>query len=179
MSKPVITELKVVDGKFELTWEYEVELLEPDGDGYIYNEGIYEDKWVEGYSTGTGSQSKEEDSHLYLYAKRESADAERTYVTDKRVDLTDWDDLKIEWENTASESDANFSYLAVSTNKSGDSGIADERINTNSNFTKTTDTMNVSGLSGSYYIRVHATALTLSDIESELKVYKVWLEEDE
>ncbi len=154
------------------------DFLEPDENGYIYNEGTHEDEWVAGYSAGTGSQSKEDD-YMYLYAKREPADAERTYVTDKKVDLTNWDTLKVEWENTGDESDGNQSHIVVSTNKTASHGTSNASYNTTTDFTKRTNSVEISGLLDEYYIRVHAGAVIFNNVESEIKVHKIWLEKDE
>ncbi len=145
----------------------------PDKNGYIYNEGEHEDMWDVGYSSGPGSQSKEID-HLYL-AAGEDGDPEtpwfpgengiRTYVLDNTIDLTSWDTVKADivrvkasapfYLNAGTEKMVYFDQMQGAATASGVVSI------------------DVSELSGHYYIRLHCRAY---EGESIYKVTKVWLE---
>ena len=143
---------------------------------YLYNEGTHEDDWVEGFSINSGSQSKQS-NHLYLHAEDASGSAERVYVTDATVNLTNYGSLKIEWENTGDSKDENVSALCVSTGKTNWYNTYNARILEKQDFGKKTSTLDISGMSGDYYIRVHTRDLAGTATKAELKVYKVWLEE--
>lgn len=137
------------------------------GSHYYYDEGEYEDDWVVGYSTGAGSQSKESD-HLYLLADYVASSAERTYVLDSAVNLTNVDTLYVDWENI----DGDYVYLVVSTDKTSHYNVYDYRYgHTVGGFSRETNSLDVSGASGNYYIRVHARG-TFND--AELLVYGVY-----
>jgi hypothetical protein len=63
---------------------------------YLYIEGVGQDDWVEGYSAGAGTQSKEAD-HLYL-AAADGFVTERTYVKDDVFDLSSYSKIKVDWD---------------------------------------------------------------------------------
>ena len=74
---------KVLEGEY--AWEVvELGLKWPDGEGYIYNEGDYEDMWVEGFFGG-GDQWKDTD-HLFLEHYSSPGD-HVTWVTGEKIDL--------------------------------------------------------------------------------------------
>jgi hypothetical protein len=151
----------------------EVEIVQVN---YLYNEGAGEDDWVAGYSTGSGSQSKESD-HFYLDLDS-SSHAERAWVTDELVDLSSYNTVKIEWEsydwNYESGMGNVWVYFVTSTDKATPAGDYITVIAKSEEFTSRIDEMDISGLSGSYYIRVHLTGNYVND--AKLKIYKVWLE---
>ena len=157
-------------------------------DGTLYDAGEeYTDitgGWVAGYTENANySQSKEAD-HLYL--KQGAAGGSnkigyRTYVTENAIDLTDWNTIKSEWEgNRASSWTNNRASFVVSTNKTANyttnNGIT-ERVN--QVFATTTDSIDISALSGNHYVRVHVRGATNSvgtQYWTEAKAYKIWLE---
>ena len=136
---------------------------------YLYNYGVETINFVEGYSEGYGSQSKQSD-YLYLSAGQ-SPDNERTYVTDEAIDITGASTITIEWENTGQNDINNNSYLAVSSSKTGSHASTDAVLHKELIFNKRNDTLDVSGLSGNKYIRVHAEYYNV-----ELKVYLIKIE---
>lgn len=143
----------------------------------LYAEGTEYVEFVEGYSVGAGSQSKEA-GYLYINAADTGTVAVRTYVTDIMVNLTGAKTLKIDWANTGSEYSGNDSFLVVSTNKTGGYGTYDLRIpSPGASFARMTSTLDVSGISGKYYIRVHACDTnTSTERRCRLYVYNIWLE---
>lgn len=141
----------------------------------LYNEGLYEDKWVEGWSGGAGSQSKESD-HLYLYAGGESGVHERTWVTDELVNLTGIAAVKIDWQGLGCVVDTECALVA-STEKIQDYECWDAQLSrSDGTWARTIQTLDVSALSGLYYIRIHAFIDTGTGEAAELKVFAVWLE---
>lgn len=142
---------------------------------YLYNQGTENHPWVEGYSRGQGSAAKESGS-LYLYAGGgATTDSARTYVLNTAIDLTSFNTLNIEWVQTGSGPSPNFvSTLAVSTVKSGSIGTYDLRFLQGGAFARRTDSLNISSLSGAYYIRTHAS-IAWNDAGSVVRVYRVWL----
>jgi hypothetical protein len=131
--------------------------------------------WVAGASQSTGSQAKNADN-LYLTAGNASAIAYRTYVTDNEIDLTNINSLKIEWANTGASSTANQSRFYVHTNKNDIEHTV--RLQKTNTFGRITDTIDVSSLSGNYYVKVSAIdAPTNALATSTISVYKIWGEE--
>jgi len=138
----------------------------PDGDGYIYNEGEFEDYWVEGHSNGDGEQSKES-TYLYLYAS-DAVNGVRTWVTDEEVDLTDVDSIKVTISNWSGL--VSTGALIASSIKTGGTGDYDARETFTADGTVTLD---VSALSGDYYVRVHVTVTMTT---GSFRITKVWVE---
>ncbi|MDD4896564.1 MAG: InlB B-repeat-containing protein, partial [Atribacterota bacterium] len=146
--------------------------------GYIYNGDEYDHYWTYGYIEGSGYYSKD-NNYLYLTAGDYGAFAERSYVTDYPIDLTCINSIVIDWSNTGDDYDRNMSYLVVSSSsKHGNYDTdADARLERNRKFDRSTNTLNVSSLSGSYYIRVHArddNSFQSGD-DSRISVYSIEL----
>lgn len=140
---------------------------------FLYKEGAEPVSWVVGYSAGTtivgNSQSKESD-HLYLQAFSVGV---RTYVTDSVVDLTNINTIWIDWENVGDAKQ--YSCLIASTNKTATYTTYNARLMVTGNFSRTEQSLDVSGLSGNHYIRIHATG-PVALAYSKINAYKVWIE---
>jgi hypothetical protein len=133
--------------------------------------------WVEGFSAGTGAQSKETD-HFYLEATRGNggtAYTSRTYVTDGLIDLTNIDFLYVDWENTTESPATARSELVVSTDKTGNYSVFNAVVSLFGTLTRTVTKLYVGGLSGNHYIRVSSgVSNTTTTVVSKLKVYKIY-----
>ena len=138
---------------------------------YLYNEGVENVAWVTGYSAGTtGNTQSKEATYLHLEAL---SIGQRTYVTDAVVDLTSISTIWVDWVNTG---DAGmYSCLVASTNKTASYTTYNARTLVTGAFVRGTNSLDVSGLSGNHYIRVHASGV-VGFIYSKIKAYKVWLE---
>jgi len=142
--------------------------------GYIYNGSVYNPFWVNGYSHGDGSQYLYTDS-MYLNANQVRGTAEKTFVTDNPVDLTCINTIAIDWENIGFDGENNRSYLVVSaSSKFGRYDNNDIKLETRKPFTRRIDTLDVSTLTGTYYIRVHAVDDGW-DGKSTINVYSIEL----
>jgi len=140
---------------------------------YYYKEGTERVALVEGVSTADGSVSKGTDS-LNLIATRNAVAATRTYVTNILVDLTKIKTLYADWTNTGNANGNNISYLIVSTEKSGGVGTYNARVYQDNIFSRTIKSLDVSALSGLYYIRIHVRADGADGNTSNLTVYRIW-----
>ena len=160
-------------------------------DGYLYKEGNeYEHLtggWVHGYTRNANySQSKESD---HLYAKVSSSvnwdannvsgtEGVRTWVTDELIDLTEFNQIKIQWANIGVDHSSVFSTFAVSPNKTGNYTDYTERVWLQYAFDRE-DVIDISSLSGGYYVRVHARGRFYDgsyDLYCELLTKRIWLE---
>ena len=144
----------------------------------LYCEGRNEDFWEPGFSDG-GAQDPthvKEDDHLFLRTFRSPpANLEETWVTIEAVDLTDWSQIEIDWENTGVANNQNLSYLVVSDDQSGNHTVFDARLDRQGSFGRTIDLLDVSGLTGEYYVRIHARSLTPGNNPSIISTYCVTL----
>ncbi|HEY9069834.1 MAG TPA: hypothetical protein VIV61_06220 [Candidatus Ozemobacteraceae bacterium] len=135
----------------------------------IYNAGVESVPIVQGYMNPTSTAVKNA-AQLTLTATTNGA--ESTFVTDTPVDLTDWDEVVIDWTNTGANNNGNESWLTVSSNKMGAHTIADASVRRTRTFAATTTTLSVSGLSGLYYIRVHAYRASANSTVNVTRIYR-------
>lgn len=144
-------------------------LIVPEYTILFYWYGLEGCLWVAGYSSGTGTQTKNSD-HLYLKAPGTEASTDaKTYITDVRIDLSKYKTLYIDWENFAANVANNTSLFSITTNKNSDALTYDATVNhLNETFSRTVDQLDVSSLNSDYYIKVVAWRL------SEIKVYRIW-----
>jgi hypothetical protein len=121
------------------------------GVDYIFNGNNF----IEGYGNGNGNQNKS-DNQLYLEGlPGDILKGERSYVI--KMDLTDISKLRIDWQNTGWTDNMNKSYFIVSNSIGGDSNTDVIKHISNSNtFSRKMDELDVSDLTGDYYIRIHA-----------------------
>lgn len=103
--------------------------------------------------------------------------SEVAWVTDTMVELTAYSSLKITWAQNGDANNNNSSRLCVSTSKNDDSTVFDLRLSNTNTFSKQTDTLDISTLSGQFYIRIHARDNSGSvSVSSDLLVYEIELE---
>jgi hypothetical protein len=154
--------------------------------GYIYNGSVYNGDWTTGVTTILGSLTEQslETDHQRLYAKSTSGTSvniDISYSTVNPIDLTCINSIIIDWENTGSDSDSNRSHLVVASSRNSRYSESTTRFSKQNSFVRKTnelDKLDVSDLTGTYYIRVHASADAGSNCESEVKVYSIELSED-
>ncbi len=147
-------------------------LLSPvSGQQFLYNYGTENFAWQAGSSAGTGGQNKEPD-HLYLYATQNGA--RRTYVTTNQVNLTNVDYIHVKWLNEGGNDTDVRSYIVASTDQNGAQTVFNRRYERQRGFGMRTDVLDVSGLTGNHYIRLHANRNAAGG-DSFLRVYQVWI----
>jgi len=106
--------------------------------------------------------------------------AEGMSVTDSAIDLTPYSKLYIAWEGSFTGLNSNNVSLVASATKNAGYNTYDARIIRTSSFTANTavlESLDISALNGSYYIRYHAYSDDddASDLVN-LQVYAIWLE---
>lgn len=139
--------------------------------------------WVQGYKItslyDTNTLAKNQDNlEISIQGTGEPSGtaSQNTFVTFTMVDLTGIDTLYMEWskENAL---DANMTSLVASSTQMGDRYVFDARFTVSTgNQSKRIDSLDVSALSGMYYIRVHNRSQGASEIPQHgtLKVYRLW-----
>lgn len=151
--------------------------LEPDNKTYLYNQGDEHADitggWVIGHSNGVGSQSKQS-NYLHLIGGS-SGWGVRTYVTNSLIRLTDVNTIYVEWENGGSNSTHTISGMVISTVKTGNIDTNNAFVVVRSNFLPLISQLDVSAITGDYYIRVHGQSNT-AGVLSSLRVYRIWIE---
>ncbi|MDF2902420.1 MAG: hypothetical protein K0S25_58 [Bacillus sp. (in: firmicutes)] len=138
-----------------------------------YTSGVENVGWVDGATLGNPSIKSKNVDHLYIKSENTGSLTVGTYVTDLVVDLTNIKTLFVEWENIGHASNNNLSYLVASTVKAGAYGTFNAQIEVANVFAKNIRQLNVTALTGNFYIRAHTRA-NATGVVSELKVYRVW-----
>lgn len=130
--------------------------------------------WVEGYSAGTGSQSKETSYfQLYAYSNGETAGA-RTYVTNNAINLTDISTIYMEIEAPSGQGGTSSQFqMRIGTAKLDTSASAwvEKKIPP---YAKQTISLDVTSLTGNYYLKLYANASGTSGNNITVKITKVW-----
>lgn len=143
-----------------------------------YDNGLEPVSWVEGYSLSTGSTEK---YSSYLYAKVTGAPSEIVWVTSTLVDLTNINILYVDWDkqkyHASQFSQMYLSGLYVYRYDNASYGAYNARtIIWEDGVGRRTDSLDVSNLTGGYYISVGIrwTGTSDSGVNEDIKIYKIW-----
>ena len=118
--------------------------------------------------------SSKEDDHLYLMVANSEGTSQVTWVSDNSVDLTNISSINVECEFTI---DRGRFYIIASSSKTGDVTVYDEQFREDQGFSRSVKTLDISSLSGSYYIRIHVADDNADSIaRAEARVYSVALD---
>lgn len=147
----------------------------------IYDRGAQSYSMTTGYSTGTDGSATFESTYIYLaagYNGTNSTVNERTARTSDLVDLTNIKTLYVLFEGfPRGTATSNNFFLVASTSATGSSSTFNARASIAYTFLsgETELSLNVSALTGSYYIRVHdRDGSTSSANGSATYVYRIW-----
>jgi len=128
---------------------------------FLFENGTENVSFESGYTSGTGTGEASENYLGNNYTRIRAITTngtERSWRTSGPVDLTGWDEIAIDWENTGANDNDNRSRCVVSTawnanyTTTVDAGTPIQQ----QSFARRTDIINVSALGAGYYIRVHA-----------------------
>ena len=140
---------------------------------YYYDEGDEKVSvtggWISapGYVIGPGSQSKEVD-HMRNYVSGSTPNY-RGYGTANAIDLTNISTLKIEWASTTGPE-----WARCIVTESLDTKTKELDIGRAGNFSRSVNSIDVSGISGVHHIVVSANVGTGWSRSAENLTYKVW-----
>jgi len=125
--------------------------------------------WEKGYSKGTPTLNRK-DGYLEIV---NGVDDVLVVETNNTIDLTDRNTLFIDWESTGTDTESVFSVATASglAPLDVDNGV-DEYIIESGSFSRKTNELDVSGLSGNYYVRA-----SLANDEGTLKIFQVYTDE--
>ena len=124
-------------------------------DSAIYWEGQLEDDWEVSYTEGNYTAEKRDES-LFMQVGDESTSSYATFATISTEDLTDVDNVEVRSSGNSQDDAAEF-YISVEPEDT-EQRIQDfdtaELVRENETWDEETDTLDVSGLSGDYYVGV-------------------------
>ena len=129
-------------------------------DEFLYNEGVGENDWVVGIDeiTGSGTTSATKETEylrLEAVAGGSLGTSEVSFVTDDLIDLTPVNVVKINIDLSGSVD--GYAHFVVSDNKNSNRNTFDvSKILQADNTGNHIITLDVSALTGEYYIRIHA-----------------------
>lgn len=136
----------------------------------VYTLGVEHIPIVQGYRYNTNDMFKREN---YLELVSDTANGnELACVTDTMIDLTNYSTVFVQWSGYSGYIDGRCILIASTTKNNNrtvyDAITAYDPPGTTER-TQITSALNVSSLSGQYYIRVHSYI-------AETRVYKIWME---
>ena len=150
----------------------------------LYTEGTENVSWVKGIDAQNGSgfgtsanTYTEGGSYITLEIVNEPTGfitSEIATVTDSTVDITGYKRVVVDWEVI---SEGTFA-LIVDDTKNGDIDNIGSKVTYGAGTGRKTSYLAINALSGSYFIRVNAKAVTSAPSTStrEIRIHKVWLE---
>jgi hypothetical protein len=141
----------------------------PDSNGYIYNEGDYEDYWKEGHYRHEGSVTKYD---TYVLLQTLHVSGIRTFSTSSKVDITGYSYVKMQWSNAFWLGSGHLGYLSLTTTDGV--GTTTGPLSTYFSASSGTATIDISAYSGEYYIHTHLQGN--DGYGAQCRVEKVWLE---
>ena len=140
-----------------------------------YTAGTENVDWIKGSSVGSVTFGA---SSMSVSTSSTKKAVDSYAVTNVLVSLTNINTLKIDWAGSATQKIIAGMYLCVSTTKLGTYGTYNARLyggDSFSPFVRRTDSLDVSGLTGNYYLRIHAQKSSSSVVGSaSLTIYNVW-----
>lgn len=147
------------------------------GRKYLYREGEKDVAWVSSAIAGSVYFS-DYSACLRVYMNDNNQNKDGAWVTDAPIDLTPYARAYIAWDNDGDvHSSYNYSYFIASPNKLGAYNDYAVRKAVANRFRHPSDSrvdyIDVSGLSGEHYLRVHARSP--SNIESYVNMKACWL----
>jgi hypothetical protein len=160
--------LAVTVGSAQLRGEIVLGPSWPDAQGYIYNEGEHEEMWVVGEASSGSVLTKELD-HLKASCPE---DRRGTWVTDVKVNVSNFSVLKVTWLYT-NEWTSGGVTLGLATSKIGYAYIASLAEYAWFDSTPRTSSLDISGVTGEYYVHF----MTSGSMDQSIgRLYKIWLE---
>ncbi|MBM7579996.1 hypothetical protein [Jeotgalibacillus terrae] len=125
----------------------------------IYKEGTEFTPLVEGINVSTNKEVERNAGYIRLYCVNSDASGtgingggQLALVTDQPLDLTNFSTVIIDWGTTLT---AGKSHLIVSSVKNGDFNTFEAKRTRDGSFNRVVESLDVSGLTGEFYIRFH------------------------
>ena len=137
--------------------------------------------WRDGYSLGNGSKSKEA-NHLYLEISNSgSIESEQHWEVTDKISLNGVNLLKVDWEGQSNiDTNAGFSMMMIVSNNLdviASDNVAIYAFTTGINgatYDRTIDELDVSALSGEYYVKFALRTPSSSNRGGNAKMYRMW-----
>lgn len=132
--------------------------------------------WIEGFSQGNGSVEKKTEHMNIKVFNNTSDNGRRSFETNNLINVSNIKTLYVDWENLVGINDASSAVLYLANQKATYSTVSE--VSVMKNFSRTVSTLDVSQLTGDYYIGVRAFDVSASSNNPvDLNVYRVWGEE--
>lgn len=146
----------------------------------IYDAGTQSYTMTTGYSTGTDGSVTYGGSYITIqagYSGTNSTTNERTARTSGTVDLTNIKTLYVTFDSYISGGTSQNFYFIASTSATGTFGTFNARASLSNAFISGTTTLSLStsGLTGSYYIRLHQRDGSTSSLNGAgVEIKRIW-----
>jgi hypothetical protein len=145
----------------------------------IYDAGSQSYSMTTGFSSGTDGVVTYGGSFITVAAGFNGSNTttnERTARTSSTVDLTNIKTLYIDWEAGFTGSTSQVAYFIVSTSSTGSqSTFAARVVRFNTDTARAISSLDVSSLSGGYFIRIHQRDGSTSNLNGgRIFIYRIW-----
>ncbi|QCX32444.1 hypothetical protein FDN13_01320 [Caloramator sp. E03] len=144
------------------------------GYNYLYNSGVEYVPFETGYTAGIGGTVTKNSDNINVYTPTADISATITAVTSQAINITGAKKIWIDWVNTGSGLSVNSSFGLITTKTTDCYTFGIAKINKSGAFTRVTESLDVSSLSGNYFVAVEARKGGTSN--SNIKLYSIWLE---
>ena len=134
--------------------------------------------WVHGFNTPTNENliREKEDTFLRLSLVNGTQTGETGFVTADKVDVTNLAFLSIDWEQVGNSNSIRASLALSEVQKSPRlSGTNKAIVSENTPFDRKITTLDVSHLTGEYYIKIHSVSSTVNpQVITDVRVFNVY-----
>ena len=128
--------------------------------------------WVAGFSQGQGSQIKQVSN--FILTTDGNIASRRTYETNNKVDLTNIEKINVDWEGRFIAGNISSCRVKIVDSKNTNVSVVITSFTINNTaFSRRTNNIDVSAITGSYYISVQVWHDAIETNSYELKVHKI------
>lgn len=147
---------------------------------YLYNLGVEAVTFIQGYTSSVSSIYRSYTKYTgYMELKSAYANTVACQIgcsTNVVIDITKYKTVYVDWEDYASGNGAGNARLVISTTSTDSAGVnVTASLIHSDHFTRQIESLDISQLTGLYYIRLHS-ASSVSSSNCYLKIYKIWFE---
>lgn len=155
--------------------EFEIHVRDiPDSEGYLYNEGEFEDEWGGVYGETSDSFVSYESDHIRIYVANPDGNHTTGVQMDELFDLTNYDTLYIEWAQSGDESSAANARFGL---KDGGGDKLEELAIDDDTWSRREDSLDISSVSvnSSPFVEGRDSSSGV-DRTIDIRFYQMWVE---
>lgn len=138
----------------------------------LYKNGVENIPFFQGYSTSGSFTKNESEFEIYIYG----ANKELNIDSDIRIDVSNFSFLKMKWYAPDNSSLYHYVKLGLATDKGLNTFVAEEVLSISSGNNGKELSVDISSLSGNFYVVVGMKSSTNSTGRYYLRITDIWME---